>query len=189
MTCIAAAIDEHGTIYMGGDSAAMGNFDLTLIADGKISRVDECLIGITGSVRISQVVRYGLTLPPVTGDLSRYMATDFVNSLRDAFKVAGFARKDSEHESMGGALLVGVRSHLFTVSCDYGLVESLYPFAAVGCGEQIAVGALFANAGQPAHDRVLQALQAAERFNIGVRGPFNVELLAPYGESLDPVAA
>ncbi|GAA4716378.1 hypothetical protein [Phytohabitans rumicis] len=45
---------------------------------------------------------------------------------------------------------------------------------AVGCGSDLALGALFATARtrMSPHRRVMVALQAAERFSAGVRGPF-----------------
>jgi hypothetical protein len=50
-------------------------------------------------------------------------------------------------------------------------------FAAVGCGDQIAHGALFASSTLKGADRVRLALTAAERFSAGVRGPFHIESL------------
>lgn len=43
---------------------------------------------------------------------------------------------------------------------------------AVGCGDQIARGALYGTQMQPPKERIRIALEAAERFSAGVRGPF-----------------
>ncbi|MEO3924086.1 hypothetical protein ABGB07_09550 [Micromonosporaceae bacterium B7E4] len=47
----------------------------------------------------------------------------------------------------------------------------------MGCGSEIALGALFATArtSMSPKRRVTVALEAAERFSAGVRGPFLVE--------------
>jgi hypothetical protein len=67
-----------------------------------------------------------------------------------------------------------MKIQLFAVYDDYQVAKAADGFAAVGCGDQIALGALFATAGAglSPRRRVLSALAAAERFNAGVRGPF-----------------
>ena len=54
------------------------------------------------------------------------------------------------------------------------VAEAADGYAAVGCGDRLALGALFATAGTglKPRRRVLRALAAAERFSAGVRGPF-----------------
>jgi hypothetical protein len=67
-----------------------------------------------------------------------------------------------------------VNGQLFAVYDDYQVGRAADGFAAVGCGDEIALGALYATAGTglKPRKRVLVALNAAERFNAGVRGPF-----------------
>jgi ATP-dependent protease HslVU (ClpYQ) peptidase subunit len=179
MTCI-VALAEDDVLYMVAGSAAMMGADLRLMAGGKISRVGEFLIGITGSVRTVQLVRHALRPPPIDGDLDAYMATGFVNAVRDCFKTAGFARKEQEQERAGAAmLLVGIRARLYLVCSDYGIVRAQEPFAAVGCGDMPALGAFYATAGRHPLERVALALEAAEHFNTGVRRPFTLDVTPP----------
>lgn len=81
--------------------------------------------------------------------------------------------KDNEREE-GGTFLVGVKGRLYAVYDDYQVATAADGFAAVGSGEQVALGALFATdgAGLSPRRRVMSALAAAERFSAGVRGPF-----------------
>ena len=53
------------------------------------------------------------------------------------------------------------------------------PFYAVGCADNIALGAMYATQGKGMNpeERVRLALQAAERYSAGVRGPFAIECL------------
>ena len=69
---------------------------------------------------------------------------------------------------------MGYQGHLFEIESDYqvGIPEDVY--AAVGSGQDIARGSLFATQGQEPRSRVLTALRAAERFNAGVRGTFHI---------------
>ena len=97
---------------------------------------------------------------------------------RDYDAKRGWARKEEDRE-VGGTFLVGVRGRLFAVYDDYQVASAADGFAAVGCGDQVALGALYATAGTGMRPRarVRTALAAAERFSGGVRGPFVVEKL------------
>ncbi|MGH2481035.1 MAG: hypothetical protein ACRDHW_15375, partial [Ktedonobacteraceae bacterium] len=147
MTCIVGLV-EDGKVYIAGDSAGIAGWSLTLRKDAKVFRNGAFLIGGTGSFRMLQLLRYAFAPPafPVwSGEntLEKYMATTFVNALRDCFKAGGFAQKTSEQES-GGHFLVGVRGRLFLIDADYQVGESLAGYDACGCGSDVALGALFA---------------------------------------------
>lgn len=174
MTCIAAVVDK-GLVYMGGDSAAISGWDLAIRRAAKVFRNGHYLIGYTTSYRMGQILQHAFVPPaPPDGNLSAFMCTRFVDSLRDVFKAAGYAKKESDQESAGN-FLVGIRGHLFQIWSDYSVGENLDDYGAVGCGEALALGALYASAGKPPEDRVRIALGAAERFSAGVRGPFVIE--------------
>ncbi|MFH0902328.1 MAG: hypothetical protein V2A73_16980 [Pseudomonadota bacterium] len=179
MTCIVGLVEE-GTVYIGGDSAGVSGLDLTVRADEKVFRSGPFLMGFTSSFRMGQLLRYALT-PPLHDpemDIDKYMVTVFVNAVRQCLKDGGYARKEHEVES-GGTFLVGYKGRLFEINGDYQVGRPLDGYAAVGCGAQIAHGALFASAERPPEKRVLMALDAAERFSAGVRRPFMVEVLEP----------
>lgn len=69
------------------------------------------------------------------------------------------------------------RGSLFCIDSDLQVAEHRLPYAAAGCGEQIALGALHAtsNSGLKPKKRIEAALKAAEQFSAGVRGPFTIE--------------
>ncbi|MPN11795.1 hypothetical protein SDC9_159103 [bioreactor metagenome] len=104
-------------------------------------------------------------------DLHAYMVTDFIDAVRECLKRGGYARIDNGEES-GGCFLVGVRGRIFKIESDYQVGESVYPYDAVGCGEKLALGALFIPQDIEPYKRIMLALQAAEQFSAGVRGPF-----------------
>ena len=174
MTCIVGLVHE-GVVYIGGDSAGVAGLSLTVRADEKVFRNSDFLMGFTTSFRMGQLLRYSLKPPRrhPDDDIHQYMVVDFVNAVRGCLKAGGYASKEDEVES-GGTFLVGYAGHLFTVNSDYqvGIPEDGY--AAVGSAQDIARGSLFATQGQEPRSRVLTALQAAERFNAGVRGPFHI---------------
>ena len=172
MTAI-VGLARNGKVFIGGDSAGVSGLDLTVRADTKVFRNGPFLFGFTTSFRMGQLIRYSLRPPKPKGDLDRFMTTKFVDALRGCLKDGGWARKESDREE-GGTFLVGARGQLFTVHSDYQVGRAADGFAAAGCGDQVALGALYASGstGLKPRARLLVALSAAERFSAGVRGPF-----------------
>ena len=174
MTCIVGLVHE-GVVYIGGDSAGVAGLSLTVRADEKVFQNGEFLMGFTTSFRMGQLLRYSLKPPRryPDDDINQYMVVDFINAVRECLKSGGWASKNEETER-GGTFLVGYSGYLFTIEGDYQVGQLEDGFAAVGCGDDIALGALFATQGQEPRSRVLTALRSAERFSAGVRGPFHI---------------
>jgi ATP-dependent protease HslVU (ClpYQ) peptidase subunit len=180
MTCIVGLVDE-GNVYIGGDSAGVnGNWDLIVRSDPKVFRTGPFLMGFTSSFRMGQLLRYAFVPPPHPPeiDLYHYMTVEFINAVRDCLKSGGWAKKEGEKE-VGGIFLVGYRGHLFHIESDYQVGEAMDGYMAVGSGDEVARGALYATQKLPPMVRLRLALEAAERWNAGVRGPFVIDVLEP----------
>ncbi len=177
MTCIVGLV-EGNSVWIGGDSAGVGGWSMTVRADRKVFRNGPMIFGFTTSFRMGQLLRYALKVPhhEADVDVDRYMATTFVDAVRERLKAHGHATKEKEQEA-GGTFLVGYRGRLFYVADDYQVGEAQDGFDSCGCGCDIARGALFATAHLVGRDRVDMALRAAERHPAGVRGPFHFEKL------------
>lgn len=174
MTAIVGLVHSDGSVHMGGDSAGVSGWSLTVRADTKVFHNGPYLFGFTTSFRMGQLIHHAFTPPkPTAKGLERFMSTVFIDALRACLKEGGWARKDNDREE-GGTFLVGVGGQLFVVQDDYQVGQAADSYAAVGCGDQIALGALYATAGttMPARKRIRLALEAAERFSAGVRSPF-----------------
>lgn len=179
MTCIVGLVDA-GTVFIGGDSAGVGGWDLTTRSDSKVFRNGEFIFGFTSSFRMGQLLCYSLRPPDrhPNRDPMAYMAVEFINAVRECLKAGGYATKTSEAEK-GGTFLVGYAGRLFLICDDYQVAESAAGYDACGCGESFAKGAMFANKTLPPEERLKQALLAAETHSAGVRGPFHIESLSP----------
>jgi ATP-dependent protease HslVU (ClpYQ) peptidase subunit len=177
MTCIVGVAHE-GRVIIGGDSAGVGGYNLTIRADRKVFRTGPFIMGFTTSFRMGQLLAVKLVPPRwhPEDDPWRYMVGDFVDAVRACRSTGGFLKKDSSVES-GGSFLVGFRGRLFNIEDDFQVGESECGFGATGCGESYALGSLAETTGDP-RKRVLRALAAAERFSAGVKGPFHIEDLA-----------
>jgi len=177
MTAIVGVVHE-GTVVLGGDSAGVSGYALTVRADPKVFTNGDFAFGFTSSFRMGDLLRYAFTPPTLhtDDDLDRYMRTTFIDAVRACLREAGWTKTDAGREE-GGTFLVGVRGHLYRVDSDFQVGEAADGFDAVGCGAEVALGALHATSGQPPEDRLQAALAAAERMSAGVRGPFTLVAL------------
>jgi len=174
MTCIVGLV--HGDkVIIGGDSAGVSGWDITIREDAKVFKNGPFLIGCTSSFRMIQILRFGFKPPKIKGDLYKYMCTSFIDEVRKTFEEKGFLQKASEGDERGGCFLVGIRGRLFSIDSDFQVGESHIGFNVLGCGHAYAAGSLFFSRGQRAKKRVRNALRAAEHFSAGVVGPFIIK--------------
>lgn len=178
MTCIVGFV-EGNTVWMGGDSAGTnGWLDQDLYNSPKVFRNGDMLIGSAGSARQSQLLRFALAIPDHDPrvDIEKFMVKTFIDAVRECFRAGGVCHKRDEVETSLGHFLVGYRGRLFAIYDDYQVRSPRLPYAAIGCGDQIALGAMFASDQvSGGNTRVELALRASERFSAGVRGPFHIE--------------
>jgi ATP-dependent protease HslVU (ClpYQ) peptidase subunit len=181
MTCI-VGFSLKGKVYIGADSAGIGEWDLTIRTDPKVFRNGPAIFGFTSSFRMGDLLRYALVIPErhPDEDIDRWMRTGFVDAVRNCLKAGGFAEKEKETEK-GGQFLVGYEGRLFYVGSDYQIGEAVDGYDAVGCGDAYAKGAMAAMINlvpdiAPAQ-MIEYALQITERNCAGVRAPFTVVTL------------
>lgn len=183
MTCIVAVADPNGSVVIGGDSAGTDAWDLSLQigTEPKVWRQGHLLFGACGSFRVSQLVRYHLTLPVPDEDVDPldYLSGKLVNALRDTLAEGGALTSlwgDMTEELTGSGLIVCMGGRVFAIQEDFGVLEMTHGYAAIGCGALLAWGALAATEDIEitSKRRVRIALDAAERHSAGVRGPMTI---------------
>lgn len=174
MTCI-VAVAHKGKVYIAGDSAGVAGLSLTVRADEKVFRTGDFLFGFCGSFRMGNLLRYKF-VPPKQGDADdiTYMNTAFVDAVRQCLKDGGFARKKDEAEH-GGNFLVGYHGQIYNIESDYQVGLPALPFDAIGCGFDLALGAMYVTPTMEPRKRILKALKASEQFSAGVRAPFIIK--------------
>ena len=160
---------------MGGDSAGLSGWETVVRADPKVFINGPFVMGFTTSFRMGQLLRYAFEPPEHSSDVEdhRFMATTFVDAVRECLKAGGYAKKENEVE-LAGDFLVGYRGHLYEVDTDYQVGESVDGYMAIGTGSATSVGALYATKGRAPRVRVRLALEAAARHNGAVCAPFIV---------------
>lgn len=178
MTCVVGMVHK-GKMILGADSAGVtSNFHLEIRRDSKVHALagGRVLMGFSGSFRGGQILAHRLSVPRMRGDgdAYRYMAIEFVDAMRQCFKDHGYATISNAVETHETHAIVATEGRLFKLYNDYQVGEYDVPYAAIGCGQEIALGALHATEGSKlgARKRLEVALSAAEQWSAGVRGPF-----------------
>jgi len=184
MTCI-VAVKKNGNIYMGGDSAAISDYDAMSTVNEKVFFLGEMLIGYTYSFRMGQLIQYNLELPEpqkprpsgfdayIGDEDMRYMVSQFIPAVRQCLKDGGYTKIENNTEE-GGQFLVGYRGSIYKIDTDFQVLESTRPFHAIGCGAPYAMGLLQGIGIKKPNRAVCEALQAAGEFSAGVRPPYYV---------------
>ena len=178
MTCVAGLVHK-GKVWMGADAAGTdGRYGQVVRNDPKIIINGTFLIGFTSSYRMGQLLMYVLNPPEIreNQDIMMFMVGDFINSVRECLKTGGYAIRKDEEET-GGTFLVGYKGNLFTIEEDYQVGVASCGYSAVGCGDHLALGSLRTtaklNVTEP-KKRLTLALEAADDFSAGVKGPFSI---------------
>lgn len=170
VTCIVGLVHD-GKVTIGGDSAGVAGLKLSSHPHIKVFRNGSYVIGYTTSFRMGSILHYSFDPPEPEKDLDRMMNTSFIDAMRKSFDAAGYLENKSGVES-AGTFMVGINGRLFTVQDDLAVLPEP-EYAAVGCGAEIALGAMYASRGS-AKKRITTALGAAEQFSGGVRGPYTL---------------
>lgn len=180
MTCI-VALKHNNKIYMGGDSLGSAGYTKVVRKDAKVFISGDMIFGFCGSFRMGQILQYAMEPPDRPEGLSdmKYLVAHWIPNLIDTFHDAGF-RGDKDiyaHEETrtGGAFLLGYRGTVYQIEGDFQVAIPADQYDAVGCGSDLALGAIFAakKAGVKEPTKIVTvALEAAEKFSGGVQRPF-----------------
>lgn len=186
MTCI-VGVEHQGHVYLGGDAAGVSGDTVTLAAP-KVFLRGPMVFGYTWTFRTGQVLQYVLDVPPHRSTQSdmAYLVNDFANALRTCFKDAGCMGKESSSGvEQGGQFLLGYRGKLYTVMTDCHVQPAVDGYAAVGSGQAVALGALYAAKDVDPKRRLLLALGAAAKYDRNVCPPFTVVRSRPWEREPD----
>lgn len=175
MTCI-VGLEHGGRVYIGGDSAGVSGYDVTVRSDEKVFENGNFIMGFTDSFRMGQILRYSFEPPDHDPRISemKYLVTSFMDEIRNEYRDKGFMQKENEAES-GGVFLLGYNGSLYYIDSDFQVGKSADGYMAIGCGDSYALGSMHStqNLKDP-EKRIRLALEAAAHHNSGVRAPFMI---------------
>lgn len=179
MTCI-VGIAKAGRVYIGADSASANGWTVRATGIQKLFQRGPFLVGYSTSFRMGQILQHEVEYPEAKVYDEHFMVTMFIPAIREKLKSLGYTRIENNQEE-GGEFLVGVAGNLFEISSDFQVNHFHDGMAAVGCGEQYALGALRAclelepgMEGAYTRRAILLALEVAAYFSGGVKEPFTI---------------
>ena len=179
MTCIVGIIEKE-KVYIGGDSAGVGGARIYIRKDKKVFLKDnKFIIGFTSSFRMGQLLmcddRFKIREQNKNESDYHFMINAFIPSIQKLFKAGGYLRTKDDG-LIGGVFLIGYNKNLYLIESDFQVGESTDNYMACGCGEDFALGSLFATqkTDMTTEQRILNALEAASKFSTGVAPPFNI---------------
>jgi hypothetical protein len=168
-------VQHEGRVYIGGDSAGVSGYGITVRSDVKVFRNGPYVMGFTTSFRMGQLLHYAFAPPKPEGNLDAFMVTTFIDSVRGCLREGGWLTRESEQDT-GGTFLVGVNGRLFEINSDFQVGHSSDGYLAVGCGAEIALGSLHTTQGLKPRARIHFALDAASHHSAGVCPPYTIEV-------------
>jgi len=184
MTCI-VALKHEGKVYMGGDSAASSYHFCTTRIDSKVFIKDQFIIGFTSSFRMGQLLEYNLhSVEPAKNSFKNqmkndieFMSTIFIDNVRKCLKEGGYANHNNNVET-GGEFLVGYKGNIYHICSDFQVGVPVDNYDSVGCGDQIALGAISAyhqlSKKIEPKKAIEIALTAASKYSGFVKPPFKI---------------
>lgn len=183
MTCIVGFVDkENDCVWMGADSLGSNGYTKSVNTQHKVFHHDifkNVVMGSTTTFRHIDLLKYSENLFPEIDFYKnkeidhKYMVKTFIPNLATLFRNNVFSEDD---KNRGANFLLGAKDKLFEIQNDYSVLVPDHGFAAVGCGEDVAMGSLLTTTRyfpdvNPV-DHILFALRAAENYCCGVQGPF-----------------
>lgn len=176
MTSVVGIETPHG-VLIGGDSLTSNGSSITLRRAPKVFAVGPYVFGVSGSLRLEDLLRFMPRLPaPPRRRAARHLVTKVVPVLRALLSQGGMMQSKGGVEEYEGAFLLGVAGELYEVHQDLQMARMTEGYGAVGSGYQVALGALHATDGMQPRRRLRQALEAAEAHTPFVRRPFRYVL-------------
>lgn len=180
MTLI-VGIEHEGAAYMGADSGFWSNSLEDANVQPKLFTLGPLLVGCAGTLRVSNIVRYGIEdLPPVEGaDCLRYIVREFVPRMRAAVLEGGAMERDGDQcDRWGGNLLIACGGELYSLSGYFCAMRNTRGYASAGhdLAQAVASGVLASTPNRPPAERIGLALRTAEDHTDVVRAPYVLEV-------------
>lgn len=178
MTCIVALVDK-GVTYFAGDALVVNvpsqyhsGVSQTVRKEPKIWKREGMLFGANGKVRMLQLLRYHLVIPPYQSGRNKieYLVQDFIKTLQDCF-----TQNEFDIDGLGGNILIGLEGELFTIGDSFAVCNTSHGYDSVGKASEVAIGSLHTTAQLtelPPLERLYLALLATEQHTCVVSQPF-----------------
>lgn len=171
---VVVAVRSPSGVVVGADSIATTE-TLTMRADpitsGKLFRNGPFVIGVVGSFRFANLLRFWEAPVPKDdiepGDFVRFMVTEWVPALKNFLKEVGETEAigGEKEEGLSTAAVIGYKGSLVTLFGDFQIAELIEDYIAIGFGAELAMGSLYTTGivkSYPPDMRVTLAIRACD---------------------------
>ena len=178
---VIVAIKENNKVYVGCDSqVTRGGTRSTLKNENnfkiwKVRGVENCLMGHVGVVRDSNVVRLMDGLVTEYNVYKNHVDYEFVvkkivPDIIKELKSYGYVKDDPYFDHMESSYFFIFKDQVYVISTD-GCVIEVNDYAAIGSGEDQAIGSLLSTDGENPRERIIKAIKASAASDIYVDYP------------------
>lgn len=171
MTCI-IGLETNDSVVVGSDSF-LGNTSVKYQLDRPkwFFREPDLLVAYAGDIIAAQLMEL---IPKFakqrrTEDDQAYLQREVVGAIRAVHKLQWEKDRNADFE-----LLIAYRGKLYTLMSNYGLYRNMHKYAAIGAGEDIAIGVMagLELSKLKPKEKVLKALALTKRHSPLVSEPF-----------------
>ena len=149
MTIIVGIVDDN-KVYMGCDSAISGENSINYLSESKIiskgvnGTSDSLLIGVAGTLRGLQLLKYQWNPPKHNGGTpdEKYIYVNVLNSIKDLFTEHSHGAYVDEQSMCEDNYMIGYKGELYMIDFNYQVIQVTTPYCCIGSGEKYAYGAL-----------------------------------------------
>lgn len=186
MTCIVGLLTDNDILF-GADSESSSSYIRFTVQNPKVfiksfsANQCEFVIGVSGSVRVGQILQFDFN-PPLQSENEpdlQYLVQTVIPHVRTILREGGINSIINEVETLpDSTILIGYRGNqkmgLYTIYRDFQVAAYTDEYAAIGRGDELALGSLFTTQDNDNYkERLELALSAAAKFSVGVSMPFN----------------
>lgn len=165
---VVVAVECDAGVWLGCDSFAGTAESKTIVDTPKWFCLADVVFAYSGSFRAAQVVESSLKARKRRKNETpqRYIAL-----IANAIRAAHGGEIPEADGTLGFSMLIVCDGKIYMLQSDYSVIRSAHRYAAIGAGDDFALGSLASTSAIPAEERVNLALDAAIKHSPSVCGP------------------
>ena len=179
MTCIVALKDDK-KIYLAGDSLVSGALVSYSIEEPKVERIDNILIGASGTLRFANIV-YNEFIPPkksldLTKEQNLLRIIQGIYDLLDKHKALE-EKNGQKVLPQGSEMIIGFCDSIYKIESDFGFSQNRdLDFITCGSGMYYADASLYSTQGLhlDPKERIKKAISCASQFVVSVNDDIDI---------------
>ena len=187
MTCIIGCRTDQ-KIYIAGDSAGADDSGFGVSrGDTKVYKKQTnnggLILGFSHSFRYGQLLKFKWDVPKYDEslDFEEYLHTDFIDSIYELMNENYLDDKNPSNKDLG-VTIIGFKNQMFTLGEDLQIEKinkQFSDFLCIGCGSEIAYGAMEGLSKLEPKERMMRSLQIVSKYySSSVRPPYLMESIS-----------